>query len=131
MSDEQLSRTVDIEGPPAYDDWREQLADGTLLGTECASCGQTTATPKRRCSRCGSEQLDGTVLPTTGTVYSETTIEVTPAGFDDSYQIAIVDLDGTHLTSRIEGSVAIGERVQFADIITTDDRPAPVFEPVK
>ena len=131
MSDEQLSHVADIQGTPEYDDWRKLLKEGVLLGTECESCGEVTATPKRRCIECGSEQLDGTVLPTTGNVYSETTINVTPTGFNDSYQIAIVNLDGTLLTARIEGTVEIDDRVRFSDIVTTDGRPAPVFKPIE
>lgn len=131
MSEERLSPAADIEGPPEYSDWRELLEEGVLLGTECESCGWTTATPKRRCIDCGSERLAGIELPSTGMVYSETTIDVTPAGFDDSYQIAIVDLDGTLLTARIDGAVAIDDHVRFSDIVTADGRPAPVFEPIE
>lgn len=64
-------------------------------------------------------------------LFSETTINVTPAGFDDSYQVAIVDLDGTLLTARIDGAVEIGDHVRFDDIVTADGRPAPVFEPIE
>jgi uncharacterized OB-fold protein len=131
MSEERLSPVADVQGPPKYDDWRELLEEGVLLGTECESCGWITATPKRRCGECGNEQLEGIALPTTGDVYSETTINVTPAGFDDSYQIAIVDLNGTLITAQIDGSVEIGDRVRFGDIVTPDGRPAPVFEPVE
>lgn len=131
MSEERPSPVAEIEGPPEYSEWRELLEEGVLLGTECGACGWTTATPKRRCIDCGSEQLAGIKLPSNGIVYSETTINVTPVGFDDSYQIAIVDLAGTLLTARIDGAVTIDDRVRFSDIITADGRPAPVFEAIE
>lgn len=131
MSEERLPPNADIQGPPEYDDWRNLLEEGTLLGIECESCGWTTATPKRRCIECGSEQLDGIALPTTGDVYSETTLNVTPPGFDDSYQVAIINLNGTLLPARIDGTIEIGDCVRFSDVVTTDGRTAPVFEPIE
>ncbi len=131
MNGDRPSVAEDVRGVPDYDDWRELLEAGILMGSQCGSCGQTTATPHRRCIECGSEHLNGTELPTTGEVYSETTINVTPTGFDEPYQIAIIDLDGTRLTARIAGTVEIADRVRFSDTITTNGCPAPVFEPIE
>lgn len=131
MNDRRTSRDVATQGPPDYEQWRSMLEEGVILGTICEDCGQTTATPKRRCIQCGSERLGPVELPTTGRVYSETTIFVTPDGFEDSYQIAMIDLDETVLTVRVDGTVEIDDRVQFAGTIASDGRPAPVFEPLE
>jgi uncharacterized OB-fold protein len=116
---------------PGYDDWRTALEGGTILGSACRSCGHVTGTPKRLCGECGSDQLEGVSLPTTGEVYSETTIGVAPAGFEGPYAVAVVDLDGTFLTARVNDDVEIGDTVRFEEVITAEGRPAPVFAPVE
>lgn len=115
------------EPPITYADWRRALGDGTLLGLECR-CGAVTATPKRACPACGSRELAPRELPTTGTVDSETTIAVPPAGHDPG-TVAVVDLGPARLLGRIDGTVEIGDRVVFAGARTVDGEPAPVFEP--
>ncbi|GAB7011028.1 Zn-ribbon domain-containing OB-fold protein [Halorubrum trueperi] len=114
-----------------YEEWREQLEAGVLLGLECRSCGHVTATPKRVCINCGARELDAVELPTRGTVYSETTIEVTPEGFDGPYQVVMVELGSVHLLVRVDGTVEIGDVAEFTGTVVTEDLPAPVFEPVE
>jgi len=63
-----------------YEDWATALRDGTLLGQRCSDCGHVTAAPKAACAHCGSQGLTTTELPTTGEVYTETTLEVVPEG---------------------------------------------------
>jgi uncharacterized OB-fold protein len=111
-----------------YADWRERLEANELLGVRCHSCGHVTATPKRVCPDCGSRQLEGVELPTTGTVYSETTINVPPEGFEGSYKIAVVDLGEAGLLARTDKECEIGDTVEFTGFIVEDDLPAPVFE---
>lgn len=113
-----------------YDDWREHLEDGTLLGVKCRSCGAASATPKRACSNCGGRDLAAVKLPERGTVYSETTVNVPPEGFDGTYQVAVVSLDETRILARIDGTADIGEAVEFTGTIGEKDLPGVVFEPV-
>jgi hypothetical protein len=108
--------------------WAEALADGVLLGMECDDCGHVGGVPKSVCPDCKSRDISATELPRTGTVYSETTIEVTPAGLDDEYQVAIVDLGATRVLARVGGGAAIGDEVEFAGSVEYDDMPAPLFD---
>ncbi len=116
---------------PRYDDWQSALEEGTILGSRCRRCSHVTATPKRLCVECGGDRLQRVSLPTTGEVYSETTVSVAPAGFDGPYTVAVVDLDGAHLTVRVDDPVEIGDTVQFVDVITSEGCKAPVFGPVE
>lgn len=113
-----------------YADWKEVLDEGTILGQKCDDCGHATAAPKSVCTRCGSQSLEAIALPTKGTVYSETTLEVTPAGFDDSYQVALVTLGDAKIMVHITGDVSIGDTVAFVDVVRADGQFAPVFEAV-
>jgi uncharacterized OB-fold protein len=121
---ESSSDTVD------YDAWRDHLTDGTLLGVQCDSCGHVSTTPKRLCPSCSSRELEGIELPARGTVYSETKINVPPEGFDGRYQVAVVDLGDARILGRIDGSIDIGDTVEFGDTIQENGHPAPVFSPV-
>jgi len=46
-------------------------------------------------------------------VYSTTTIEVTPEGQDDRYQVAIFELEEIRVLARIDGDVVIGDSVEL------------------
>ncbi len=53
----------------------------------------------------------------TGTVYTETVVHAPPEAFaaEAPYQLAIISLDeGGRATARIEGRVAVGDRVEFS-----------------
>ena len=128
LSSDDVVRTLDDVD---YAEWREQLEAGVLLGLECRSCEHVTATPKRVCINCGARELVAVELPTRGTVYSETTIKVTPEGFDGPYQVVIVELEGVHLLVRVDGTVEIGDVAEFSGTVVTEDLQAPVFEPVE
>lgn len=107
--------------------WAQALRDGVLLGQQCGVCGRATAAPKAACGSCGSRVLDVVQLPTEGEVYAETTIAVSPAGFEAPYQVAIVSLGETRVLARIDGEVAIGDSVELVDVTEVDGQPAPVF----
>lgn len=117
------------DGDLTYASWKRALREGVLLGQECADCGHATGAPKAACSRCGSRDLEAVELPTTGTVYSETTITVPPRQFtdDDAYQVAIVELDTARVMARIDGTAEIGDEVRLQGTLEADDAPAPVF----
>lgn len=113
-----------------YDGWREALEAGTLVGVRCRACGHVSATPKRACPDCRTRDLDAVELPDRGTVHSETTINVAPEGFEGPYQVAVVILGEARLLVRIDGSVEIGETVEFSGTVEESGDPGPVFEPV-
>jgi len=107
--------------------WAEAIRDGVLLGLQCEDCGHVAGIPKSVCPNCKSRNVSATELPSTGSVYSETTIEVTPAGQDDIYQVAIVDLGETRVLARIDGDVEIGDEVELQGSLEYEDMPGPVF----
>ena len=115
------------DGELTYRGWARALEDEVLLGQHCTDCSHATAAPKAACARCGGRDLAAVQLPTEGEVYAETTIGVPPAGFDDSYQVALVSLGDARVLARIDGEVTIGDRVTLQDVIESDGRPAPVF----
>ena len=126
-----MSEPTDADKGPGhveYEDWREHLETGTLLGVQCQSCGAVSATPKRACSGCGSREMAAIELPERGTVYSETRINVPPEDFDGTYQVGVVGLGETRLLARLRGAVDIGETVMFTGTIVEGDGPGPVFE---
>ncbi|WP_226008162.1 Zn-ribbon domain-containing OB-fold protein [Natrinema salinisoli] len=118
-----------VDGDLTYASWKRSLRDGVLLGQECRDCRHATAAPKAACAHCGSRELEAVELPTTGVVYSETTITVPPRQFsdDDPYQVAIVELDEARVMAHIDGSVEIGDEVRLQGSIEADDEPAPLF----
>lgn len=121
-------------GELSYEEWATALREGRLLGLECQECGYTTTTPKVGCVRCSSFDLVTVQLPTRGTIYSESAVQVTPAGFDREYQIALIDLGEmeARLLARIDGTLEIGDSVEFVDTFEVEGMPAPVFgEPVQ
>lgn len=116
-----------------YEDWATAVTEGRLLGQECADCGHVAGAPKGACARCGSRDLETVELPTSGEVYTETTINVPPSQFEErGYQVALVQLGDARVTGHIDGAHAeIGERVELAGYIDADEgRPAPLFERV-
>ncbi len=118
MSDDRLT----------HDEWAKAVRDGDLLGQQCDECGAVIGSPKAACVECGARALETVSLPTTGTVYTETTIGVAPSEFDGPYRVAVVDLGEARVLARLEGDAAIGDAVELAGVVETDDGdPAPLF----
>jgi uncharacterized OB-fold protein len=116
-----------------HDAWAEAVRDGRLLGATCRDCGATVGAPTAACPHCGARALSVRDLPTRGTVYTETTIEVPPAGVEErGYQVAVVDLGDARVMGRLDDeAVAIGDDVVLAGFLEDDQgNPAPRFEAV-
>ncbi|WP_276258891.1 Zn-ribbon domain-containing OB-fold protein [Haloglomus litoreum] len=111
----------------AHATWARALRDGVLLGQECSDCEHVLGTPKSVCPACSGRSLVTVRLPTSGEVFSETTIEVTPEGLDDRYQVAVVDLGPTRLLARVADEVEIGDPVVFDGFVQYEDLPGPRF----
>ena len=62
--------------------WSEALRSGRLLGQACPDCGHVAGSPKAACAQCGSRSVETVELPTTGEVYTETTVMVPPEGVE-------------------------------------------------
>jgi len=110
--------------------WAAALRDGRLLGQSCRECGHVAGAPKAACAHCGSRDLATVRLPTTGEVYTETTVNVPPEGFEEeSYQVGMVTVGDARVMARFESAVAIGDGVALSGYVTgEDDAPVPAFE---
>jgi uncharacterized OB-fold protein len=113
--------------------WSEALRSGRLLGQACPDCGHVAGAPKAACAQCGSRSVETVELPTTGEVYTETTVMVPPEGVEErGYQVAIVQVGEARVMGRIEGeAVGIGDELRLAGYVTGEGGdPGPLFEPV-
>lgn len=113
-------------------EWQEALESGVLLGLECAACEYVTATPKLACVRCGHRAVSPVRLPTRGTVYSQTRVEVAPDAQGSGYQIALVDVGDARILGRIAdgASVDVEDEVELRGTYEYGGDLAPSFEPV-
>ncbi len=82
------------------------IANNTLLGTRCAPCGTTYATPRLHCASCGKE-TDWTELPREGRVHTFTTCYYGSEEFlkETPFHLILVEFDGvdTLLLARLIG----------------------------
>jgi uncharacterized OB-fold protein len=64
------------------------------MGTSCKACGYTSFPPRADCPECMSGDFEFREYTGKGTVYTFTTIEAAPTGFDDMvpYTVVVVDL---------------------------------------
>ena len=120
------------EGTLTNETWNRALTDGTLLGQECADCGHVTAAPKAACVRCGSRDTETVELPTTGTVYTVTTVHVAPVPFDGEgpYDVALVDAGDARLMAHVGEAVEIGDEVELDGAVEHEKGAGALFSPV-
>lgn len=117
-----------------YEAWADALRSGSVLGVSCPDCGTTYGTPIAVCHDCGGRELEPVELPTEGTLYSVTRINVPPVGFEGPYHVGVVQLGDARITARIEqdtenAAPVIEDSVVFSGVIEVDESglPAPVF----
>jgi len=109
--------------------WKRALKEGVLLGQECTDCGHVTAAPKAACVRCGGREQTTVELPTTGTVFTSTTIHVAPVPFEDMspYDVALVEVGDAQLMVHIKDSVEIGDEVKLDGVVDHEKGVGPLF----
>lgn len=117
--------------------WSEALRSGRLLGQACEDCGHVAGAPKAACAQCGSRSIETVELPTTGEVYTETTVMVPPKGVEErGYQVAVVQVGDARVMGRVnreddDEHVAIGDELRLAGYVTGEQGdPGPLFEPI-
>jgi hypothetical protein len=126
----------DLPARLTYAAWTRGLKEGRLLGQACGECGNVLGTPKGACPHCGSRGLETVELPTSGEVYTETTVMVPPVGVEErGYQVAVVQVGEARVMARIDAGdddarVAIGDTVDLTGYVTGEGSdPAPLFRP--
>ena len=102
-----------------------RLAEGRLVTTRCAGCGETAWPPRGFCPSCGSDGFDWAELPSEGVIHAFTVQEAgLPSGFEGPRVFAIVKVGGHRIFSIIvgtePGTVAIGQRVRLAPLRIAD-----------
>jgi len=107
--------------------WSRGLRAGVLLGQRCGACGHVTGAPKAACARCGARDLAVEALPTTGEVFSQTTIAVAPEGFEAPYRVGLVDLGDATVLGRLPDDADVGDAVSLAGVVEQGERVAPRF----
>ena len=115
-----------------HEAWAKALESGNPVGVECSECDYVSASPKAACVRCGNRDVSIVDLPTTGRVYSKTTIEVAPKNQGSGYQIALIDLGNARILGRIadDTHVDIDDDVQLHDTYEYDRDIVGVFKPI-
>ncbi len=99
--------------------WRLKAQRYSLIGEKCPSCGVPIFPPRDVCPECSAEAKTVLQFSGKGEVYSFTTIQDAPAGFEEQapYVLALVKLDeGPMITAQItdlDGPVEIGMRVEM------------------
>ena len=84
-----------------------------LQGSLCRSCGSVWYPARPRCNGCRERDLDGTLLPADGTIYSFTVVRVGRPGVPVPYGLCIADFGGIPVFGRLLEweNARIGERV--------------------
>lgn len=110
------------------------LAKGTLLGSRCAGCGYTYATPRGHCMECGGP-TDWFELPREGTVHTYTTCFFGGEAFlkETPFTLVLVEFTGvdTLFLSRLVGAdrdeITIGMPVWAKFLRNCKFKPTDVY----
>lgn len=79
--------------PLTFNEFKDGLREGKLLGLKCRDCSDITAPPNGVCASCGGPNLDIIEAQKQGVVRTFTVIRVSPEGFNPPYIVAMVELD--------------------------------------
>ncbi len=111
------------------------LANRRLLGTRCASCRYTYATPRLHCTHCGKE-TDWVELPQEGRVHTFTTCYFGSEEFlkETPFHLVLVEFDGvdTLLLARLIGvegpeDIRIGMKIRAKFRRNSQFKPTDVY----
>jgi uncharacterized OB-fold protein len=99
--------------------WRSRTQRYALVGEQCPHCGRYIFPPRDMCPDCAGEAKAQFQLSGKGEVFSFTTIQDPPAGFEGQapYTLAVIKLDeGPMLTAQLtdlDAAPQIGMRVEM------------------
>lgn len=99
--------------------WRLNSTRYGLIGERCPSCGVAIFPPRDVCPECAAEAKTPVQLSGKGTIYSFTTLQEAPAGFEEQapYTLALIQLaEGPLITAQLtdlDGAPAIGQPVEM------------------
>lgn len=113
-------------------DFRQTLAAGKLMGSECAACGEQYLPPRPMCTACYGDEMKWVEMGTGGELAAFTTVYIAPTamidagyGRENPYCSGIVKLDNElSISAQILGvdaadaeSIKVGSRVE-AEYVT-------------
>ena len=99
--------------------WRLNNTRYGLIGERCPSCGVAIFPPRDVCPECAAEAKTPVQLSGKGTIYSFTTLQEAPAGFEEQapYTLALIQLaEGPLITAQLtdlDGAPEIGQPVEM------------------
>jgi len=100
--------------------WRTRQQRYSLKAEVCEICGNTIFPPRDVCPHCTEQRQSWTTLSGRGEVYSYTTVQNAPVGFEEytPYTVALVKLaEGPMLTAQLTdvecGEIFIGMPVEM------------------
>lgn len=90
--------------PLTFNEFKQGLIEGKLLGLKCLDCGESIMPPGAVCPTCASSRLEVYSFAKTGYIRTFTFIRVAPAGYDVPYVVAMVELqDGPWVVGNVAG----------------------------
>jgi len=108
--------------PLTFNEFKQGLIEGKLLGLKCLDCGESIIPPSGVCPTCASSRLEVHSFAKRGDIRTFTVIRVAPAGYDVPYVVAMAELqDGPWVVGNVVGIDAehatmdlIGRKVSVA-----------------
>lgn len=115
--------------PLTFNEFKQGLIEGKLLGLKCQDCGEAIVPPGAVCPACASSRLEVCSFVKRGAIRTFTVIRVAPAGYDVPYVVAMVELqDGPWVVGNVVGIDAehatmdlIGRKVSVASKLHPHD----------
>ncbi len=104
--------------------------DPQLIGSRCASCGVVTFPRQQGCPRCTGDEMEDTLLPTHGTLWTWTTQEFPVKSLDqesfEPFTLGYVELPEqvkveTRLTESDPHELEIGMEMELAIVPVRED----------
>lgn len=101
------------------ENWRLYENRYNLIGQVCSACGKKYYPKALICTKCGSAKLESCKLAEEGTIYSFSSVKVSPRRLQKQtpYVVALIKLkDGLVISSQIVGTdydkIKIGDKVK-------------------
>jgi uncharacterized OB-fold protein len=82
-----------MEYPLTFEQYRQGLSEGKLLGLHCQSCGAYTVPPQGVCRNCQGQNLFPAEVKGEGLIRTFTVIRVAPEGKQPPYVLTLVELE--------------------------------------
>lgn len=107
--DNRFSRfgTVSFTGLTRVNDFVDRLQQGSVMGTQCKTCGTSYFPPRADCCKSLDSDMGWFEVTGTGTLLAYSTLSYAPKGFDQDlpYTIAVVDFGSVRVFGRLDGAI--------------------------